>query len=78
MAANWYAIVVTPTGTHVYPMPDPESPAVAVVLAAACRAHSVPDNDVATPDWDVSLTQGEPHPRLLARPDVTRHDRVPT
>lgn len=71
---QWYLILVTPTGTHVYPVPADDA-GRAAAIAAARRVHEVPALD--TPGWDVSLSLGEPHPSLLARPGVTRHDAVP-
>lgn len=77
MTAPWYLIVVTPTGTHVYPVVPADDAGRAAAVSAARRTHSVPADDVDAAGWDLSLSQGEPHPSLLARPDVTLHDQPP-
>lgn len=77
---DWYLILRTPgDGVHVYPIAD-DSPGSAALrdaqLAAASSIHSVPNDWVNVSGWDMSVTQGEPHPSLLATANV--HEDPPS
>lgn len=72
----WYLIVRTPVPTcDIYPVGDNTDPDVTTAYVAAARIiHQVPGGWLDIPGWDLSLTQGEPHPGLVG----TRRDSPPT
>lgn len=72
MIRQWL-IVVTPTGVHCWNVGDVQDLDGAVLRARTMLGMPPGDDWVTVPNgWDVHLSHGEPHPRLLAR--ATVHD----
>lgn len=71
-----WLIIRTPTGVHCWPLPDGDP---AQQLLAARASVGFPADDAwATGEsrWDLQITHGQPHPRLLAGATVHQADEL--
>ena len=66
---DWWLIIRTPEGLHLYQLGDVDGEAQAEAVELRAEQHSVPDDwwSRKNEGWDRSLGTGEPHPSLLAQ-----------
>lgn len=73
---DWWLIVSTPDGPHVWPLGDVDAVGVERAAARARALVGFPDGDGwvrnRTSQWCVQCSPGEPHPSLMER--ATVHD----
>lgn len=66
MPADWWLIVSTPDGQHVWCIGDLQRPDLGHLVAAARLQVGYPAGDgIPSDDWCLHAAPGEPHPTLL-------------
>lgn len=67
---DWWLIITADGAVHAYRLGDPDDDTRHNLVERANIAHNIPHGWLNQPGWDVQLTDGQPHPSLLARATV--------
>lgn len=71
---DWWLILSTPDGPHVWPLGDADAAEVQRAVAKARELVGFPEGDEwvrdRTSPWSVQCSDGEPHESLMARATV--------